>query len=209
MADLQENQYATTDFTRGGSGIGNFSLSRARVMAVRTAQATPTRGRWILRRKMLFEVLSDSEDEGSYTVVVSFCPVGDFEGTPGQEQFRFSKTGRFEDREALRNPKHSKRFRIKRRTVVVGVVAVGVLILLAIIFRVLFGTQGCSTRPFCDGNYPLPTQSHGTTTSPWASVSSRSLAPLSISNGLSRSNDSLNIGYRTENRPGFRSHLGV
>ena len=79
MADLQENQYATTDFTRGGSGIGNFSLSRARVMAVRTAQATPTRGRWILRRKMLFEVLSDSEDEGSYTVVVSFCPVGDFE----------------------------------------------------------------------------------------------------------------------------------
>lgn len=156
---MQEEEISST---RGGSALGNFSITQARVMAVRTAQATPTRGSWmILRRKMLFDVLSDHEDESSYTVVVSFRPEGDFDGTPGQERFRFSKTGRFEDREVLSHPKHSRRFRVKSKTVVLGVIVVGGLIGLALLLTALFQTQGCTTRPFCDDDYPS-----GTTTSP-------------------------------------------
>ena len=150
MAEQQSNQEATIEFTRGGSSFDNFSLAQARVMAVRTAQATPTRGRWPMRRKMLFDVLSDNEDESGYTIVVSIRPERDFEGKPGEEQFRFSKAGRFEGRELLSHPKHSKRFRIKRKTVVLSVIAVGALIVLAVLFSALFQTQGCTTRPFCD-----------------------------------------------------------
>ncbi|HIB12548.1 MAG TPA: hypothetical protein EYO17_11590 [Dehalococcoidia bacterium] len=108
---------------------------------------------------MLFDVLSDHEDESSYTIIVSFRPEGDFEGTPGQERFRFSKTGRFENREVLRYPKHSKRFRIRRKTVVLGVIVLGGLIALAVLFSALFRTQGCNTRPFCDQPFPVVTQS--------------------------------------------------
>ena len=157
MTEEQGNQEATG--TRGGSSLGNSSLSQAKVMAVRTAQATPTRGLWILRRRMLFDVLSDHEDESSYTIIVSFRPEGDFEVTPGQERFRFSKIGRFENREVLRYPKHSKRFRIRRKTVVLGVIVLGGLIALAVLFSALFRTQGCNTRPFCDQPFPVVTQS--------------------------------------------------
>jgi len=164
MAQNQYIQEATVEATRGGSGLDNFSISQASVMAVRTAQAAPTRGRWILRRKMLFDVLSEHEDESSYIVVVYFYPEGDFDGTPGQERFKFSKTGRFEDRDVLGYPKHSRRFRIKRKMVVLSVISVCVLIALSLLFSVLFGAQGCTTRPFCDGNYPLATQSSDTAT---------------------------------------------
>ena len=111
---------------------GYISLSQAGEMAVRTARATPTRRRWILRKRMLFDVLSDTEDENSYTIVVGFRPVGEFEGTPGQERFRFSKTGRFEAREVLSPPKSSMRFVIKSFAPVVGVIAVLGLIAVAV-----------------------------------------------------------------------------
>ena len=59
-----------------------ISLSEAGVRAVRTARASAPPRRWILRRRMLFDVLNDHEDEDTYTVVVGFRPEGDFEGTP-------------------------------------------------------------------------------------------------------------------------------
>ncbi len=140
MAEEQGNQEENLDFTGGGSVLDNISLSQARVMAVRTAQATPTRRRWIMPRRMLFDVLSDYEDEDSYTIVLSFRPVEDFDGIPGQERFKFSKTGRFEDREVLSHPKSSKRFRIKRKTAVVGVIAVGGVIGLVVLVLVLMNS---------------------------------------------------------------------
>lgn len=155
MAEDQSNQEVAIDFTRGGSALGNISLSQAREMAVRTAQATPTRRRWIMSRRMVFDVLDDEENEDSYTIVVSFRPQEDFEGTPGQERFRFSKAGRFEDREVLSYPKSSKRFRIKRKTAVLGVILVGGLIGLVVLFGVLFQTHGCKTRPFCNDTHPF------------------------------------------------------
>ena len=78
MAEEQVNQAENTQFTRGGSALNNISLSQARVLAVRTAQANPGRRRWILRRRMFFEVLSDHEEDDGYTVVVSFRPEEDF-----------------------------------------------------------------------------------------------------------------------------------
>ena len=106
----------------------HISITQASEMALRTARASATRQRWFSRRRMLFDVLDEDEDKDGYTVVLSFRPEGDFEGTPGQEQFKFLKTGRFQGREVLHQPNVSKRFRIKRKTVVVSIVVVILLI---------------------------------------------------------------------------------
>ncbi|PKB67338.1 MAG: hypothetical protein BZY81_04890 [SAR202 cluster bacterium Io17-Chloro-G4] len=147
--DQSDQQEQSAGFTRGGSVVSDITLDQARVMAVRTAQANPGRRRWILKRRMLFDVLSDSQDENSYMIVVSFRPREDFDGTPGQERFKFTKTGRFQDREVLRHPKSSKLIQISRKTAVLSVITVGGLIGLAVLFSKLFQTQGCDTRPFC------------------------------------------------------------
>ena len=130
------------EFTSEGGSPVYISLSQARVMAVRTAQASPGRRRWILRRRMLFDVLDDYEDEDGYTIVLSFRPGEDFEGTTGQDQLKFSKSGMFEDREVLSHPKYSKRFRIKRKTAALGVIAAGSLIVFAVLVVVLTKTYG-------------------------------------------------------------------
>ena len=112
----QGNSEQQVAFSRGGSGLRDFNIEQARVMAVRTAQASPAIRRWILRKRMLFDVLSDSEDENTYTIVLAFRPSEDFEGTPGQERIKISKAGRFQSREVLSHPKSFKRFSFKRRT---------------------------------------------------------------------------------------------
>ncbi len=140
MVEDQGNQEEKIDFTPQGAARDNISLSQARVMALRTARANPSRRRWILPKRMLFDVLDDSEEEDSYTIVVSFRPEGDFDGTPGQERFKFSKAGRFQDREVLSHPKSSRRFSIKRKTAVVGVIAVFGLIVLVVLVLVLMKT---------------------------------------------------------------------
>lgn len=128
---------------------GHISLSDAGVMAVRTARASAPPRRWILRRRMLFDVLNDHEDEDTYTVVVGFRPEGDFEGTPGQEQFKFSKTGRFQGREVLSHPRSTKRFRIKRKTVAIGIVAIFVSIGFAIMVMVLISGRTTCASFYC------------------------------------------------------------
>ncbi len=70
----QGNSEQQVAFSRGGSGLRDFNIEQARVMAVRTAQASPAIRRWILRKRMLFDVLSDSEDENTYTIVLAFRP---------------------------------------------------------------------------------------------------------------------------------------
>ena len=155
MTEEQSNQEENIDFTSGGSVTRNISLSQAGVMAVRTAQANPARRRWVLRRRMLFDVLSEYEDEDSYTIVLSFRPEEDFEGTPGQERFKFSKTGRFEDREILSHPKSSRRFRIKRKTAVWGIIAISALIGFIILVLVMVNTYTWQNRR--DGQFQEPT----------------------------------------------------
>ena len=146
MKEDQGNQEENIDFTSGGSVTRNISLSQAGVMAVRTAQANPGRRRWGLRRRMLFDMLSEYEDEDSYTIVLSFRPEEDFEGTPGQERFKFSKTGRFEERELLSHPKSSRRFRIKRKTAVWGIIAISALIGFIILVLVMVNTYTWQNR---------------------------------------------------------------
>ena len=124
------------EFTSGGESLGNISLSQARVMALRTARASPARRHWILPRRMVFDVSNDYEDEDTYTIVLSFHPEGDFGGTPGQEQFKFRKTGEFEHREVLSPPKSSMRFLIKGFAPAVGVAAVGVAIAVVVFLLV-------------------------------------------------------------------------
>ena len=124
MAEELASQEGKIDSTRAGEVPGQISPSKSGMMALRTARAAPGRRRWILRRKMVFDVLNDSEDENSYTVVLAFRPEGEFDGTPGQEQFKFSKTGRFEGREVLSQPKSLRRFSIKRKTAAIGVFSI-------------------------------------------------------------------------------------
>lgn len=125
---VESNTGGRTDTPSENESLGHISISQASQMAVRTARASATSQRGFSRKRMLFDVLSEDEDKDGYTVVLSFCPEGNFEGTPGQERFKFSKTGRFQDREVLRQPKVSKRFRIKRKTIVVSLIVVIVLI---------------------------------------------------------------------------------
>jgi len=134
---MVENQAGEKiEFISEGGSLLYISLSQARLMAVRTARASPARRYGMLRRKMVFDVINDYEDEDTYTIVLSFRPEGDFDGTPGQERFKFRKTGEFEDREVLSPPKSSMRFLIKGFAPVVGVVAVFGLIAVVVFFLV-------------------------------------------------------------------------
>ena len=163
MAEYQGNhqrgiqQDEEIDVNRDSSVAGNVSLSQAKAMALRTAQANPGRQRWILKRKMLFDVLDGQEDENSYTIMVSFYPGTDFEGMPGQERFRFSKAGRFEDRQLLSHPKHSRLIPITRKAVVIGVVAVLVAIAFAALVIVLARGNRCPAIDCQDNGASSPT----------------------------------------------------
>ena len=150
MAEELANQEGKIDSTREGGGPGHISLSQTGVMALRTARAAPGRRRWILRRKMVFDVLNDYEDESTYTVVLSFHPEGEFDGTPGQEQFKFSKTGRFEGREVLSHPKSVRRFSIKRKTVAIGVFAVLGLIGATVLVLAFIRSDPPCISSYCD-----------------------------------------------------------
>ena len=143
MSEDQGIQEEEIHINRDGSVAGDVSLSQAKSMALRTAQASPRRQRWILKRSMLFDVLDGYEDGNSYTITVSFYPGRDFEGIPGRERFKFSKDGRFEDRQLLSHPKHSRLIRITRKAVVAGVVGVFVLIAFAALVIVLARGNRC------------------------------------------------------------------
>ena len=74
MVENQANQEEIIDSTRESGVPGYISLSQAKEMALRTARASPSRRRWILRTRMVFDVLNDYEDENAYTIVISFRP---------------------------------------------------------------------------------------------------------------------------------------
>jgi len=90
---------------------------------------------------MAFAVVQSDEGEGYYEVTLSLRPQGDFPGRPGQEQFFIEKEGTVAHRQVLSLPRRGRRFPVL--PVVIGVVIVGVIAAVAVIFAVgVFGDGG-------------------------------------------------------------------
>jgi hypothetical protein len=103
VAEDKNNEEEKFDFTPEGEGY--ISLAEARVLAVRTAVETPgDYGRQYRSVPMVFEVAESGEDDDFYTVVLSVRPQGNFDGTPGQEQFVVGKEGTIAVRQVLSTP---------------------------------------------------------------------------------------------------------
>jgi len=92
VAEDQGKEEEKFDFTPEGEGY--ISLDEARVLAMRTAVETPgDYGSQYQGVAMFFEVASLEETDDFYEVTLSFRPQGNFDGTPGQEQFVVGKEG--------------------------------------------------------------------------------------------------------------------
>jgi hypothetical protein len=100
VAEDKNNEEEKFDFTPEGEGY--ISLDEARVLAVRTAVETPgSYGRDFRRVTMVFDVVESTETDDHYTVILSVRPQGNFDGTPGQEQFVIGKDGTIAVRQVL------------------------------------------------------------------------------------------------------------
>jgi ABC-type transport system substrate-binding protein len=111
-------------------------------LAIRTASQTPG----IRRRRyrdvpMAFEVVSATEDEETYDIVLSYRPQGDFTGTPGQEHFIIAKHGEIILRQVLFTPKEPGSLPIL--PISMGVIVVGIIAAVGAVF-VLMGSGGDS-----------------------------------------------------------------
>ena len=103
MAEDKGKEEEKFDFTAEGEGY--ISLAEARVLAVRTAVETPgDYGRQYQGVTMVFEAVESGEDEDFYNITLSFRPQGNFDGTPGQEQFVVGKEGTIAVRQVLSLP---------------------------------------------------------------------------------------------------------
>jgi hypothetical protein len=103
VAEDQGKEEEKFDFTPEGEGY--ISLDEARILAVQTAVEMPgDYGSQYQDITMVFEVESLKETEDFYEVTLSFRPRGNFEGTPGQEQFVVGKEGTIAVRQVLSFP---------------------------------------------------------------------------------------------------------
>jgi len=103
MAEDQGKEEEKFDFTSEGEGY--ISLDEARVLAVQTAVASPGEyGRDFRRVTMVFDVVESTETDDHYMVTLSVRPQGNFDGTPGQEQFVVGKEGTIAVRQVLSTP---------------------------------------------------------------------------------------------------------
>ena len=100
MAEDQGKEEEKFDFTPEGEGY--ISLAEARVLAMQTASSAPgDYGRSFRGVAMVFEVVESGEDDDYYNITLSFRPQGNFDGTPGQEQFVIGKDGTIAVRQVL------------------------------------------------------------------------------------------------------------
>ena len=100
MAEDNGKEEEKFDFTSEGEGY--ISLDEARVFAMQTASSVPgDYGRGFRGVAMVFEVESLEETDDFYEVTLSFRPQGNFDGTPGQEQFVVGKEGTISVRQVL------------------------------------------------------------------------------------------------------------
>ena len=84
---------------------------------------------------MAFSLVEQEEGEDYYTVTLAFRPEGDFDGTPGQEQFFITKEGTVSIRQVLSLPKGTGDRRFPILPVAIGLAGVVVAIIaVAVVF---------------------------------------------------------------------------
>ena len=90
MAEEPEKKDEKFEFTPEGEFVEYISLGDARVMAIRHAREnTEIYGAEYQDTTMVWEPVSETEEEEFYDIRLSFRPAGTFTGTPGLEQFSF------------------------------------------------------------------------------------------------------------------------
>ena len=137
MAEDQGKEEEKFGFTGEGEAVGYISLAQARVLAMTTARETPGEyGSQYQNVSMAFETVTATEDEDFYNITLSFRPQGDFSGVPGQEQFFVHKEGTVAIRQVLGLPRATRGRRFPVLPVAIGVVIIGVIAAVAVIFVV-------------------------------------------------------------------------
>ena len=153
------------DFTSEGEGY--ISLAEARVLATRTALEAPGNyGRNFRNVAMVFDVVESGEDDDYYTVVLSVRPQGNFDGTPGQEQFVVGKDGTVAVRQVLTSPvRKSGGFPLL--PVAIGVVIVGAIAAVgAVVILMSSGADNVPIAPVAPTGTPAPIQPPAPTFTP-------------------------------------------
>ena len=118
--DKKEDKF---EFDYAGEARGYISLDQARVLAMRTAMEAPgDYGRRFQGVPMAFDVVEESDTEDHYVITLSFCPQGEYSGTPGQEQFYIEKEGTVAVRQIRGLPRPAGGRRLPVLVIVVGVV---------------------------------------------------------------------------------------
>jgi hypothetical protein len=125
MAEDKGKEEEKFDFTSEGEGY--ISLDEARVLAMRTAVASPGNyGSAYRGVDMVFDFVESIETDDYYMVTLSVRPQGNVDGTPGQEQFVIGKDGTIAVRQVLASP-IGKGSAFPVLPVAIGVVIVGII----------------------------------------------------------------------------------
>ena len=154
MAEDQGKEEEKFDFTSEGEGY--ISLDEARVLAIRTASQTPgVRSRRYRDVLMAFEVVSATEDEETYDIVLSYRPQGDFTGTPGQEHFIIGKHGEIILRQVWSTPKEPGGLPIL--PISIGVAVVGIIAAVGTVFVLMGSDSDGESLPVAAVSSPIET----------------------------------------------------
>ena len=135
MVDESEKKEDKFDFDSAGEEPGYISLEQARVEAMRDATQNPGNyGETFAGVRMVFDVAEQEEGEDYYIITMAFRPEGDFEGTPGREQFFIEKEGQIAYRQVRGLPKAKGGRGIPVLPIVIGVVVLAIGAGAAVVF---------------------------------------------------------------------------
>jgi hypothetical protein len=169
MAEDQGKEEEKFDFTGEGEAEDYVTLDQARFVAMQTAREEPGNyGPAWQTVPMVFEVVNAEETEDDYALTLAFRPEGEFTGAPGQEQFVFrNKVGEVAFRQVLSLPRRGRRFPVL--PVAIGLVVVGVIAAVAVIFVVGgFGADGGMAAVAAPTETPVATEASTLTSEPTA-----------------------------------------
>ena len=167
VAEDQGKEEEKFDFTPEGEGY--ISLDEARVLALQTASSAPgDYGRSFRGVTMVFEVSSLEETDDFYEVTLSFRPQGNFDGTPGQEQFVVGKEGTVAVRQVLSHPTQTSassagtagnRGGFPILPVAIGLVIVGIIVAVgAVVVLMSSGGDNVPIAAVAPTETPAPTE---------------------------------------------------
>ena len=163
MAEDKGKEEEKFDFTSEGEGY--ISLDEARVLAIRTASQTPgVRSKRYRDVLMAFEVVSATEDEESYDIVLSYRPQGDFTGTPGQEHFIIGKHGEIILSQVWSTPKEPGGLLIL--PISIGVVVIGIIAAVGAVFVLMGSDSDGESLPVAAVSSPIETEDTSETFAP-------------------------------------------